>query len=107
MFLEWNAVQVAEQITLLDYEIFKKIGVCMRASFLGGLLLIRFQAPELQGNAWNNEKKKHIAPNVLQLINRINQLGYWVAMLVLIQPSALARQQMYRKIVVIAEVGVV
>ena len=40
------------------------------------------------------------------LINRINQLGFWAAQLVLMQPNEKLRQQMYSKMVVIAGVSI-
>ncbi len=56
-FLQWDELEVAKQLTLIEFEIFSKI-----------------QAIELMDLAWSKPKLKYKSPNVIDLINRANKV---------------------------------
>jgi len=62
LMLEVDPQVLAEQLTLVDLQIYKSI-----------------ESSELLGQCWNKNKTKHKAPNVVQLINRSTRLSFWVA----------------------------
>lgn len=43
------------------------------------------QHSELLNQAWNKDKLKYRAPNVIALLTRLNHLSYWIPSLVLWQ----------------------
>lgn len=70
--LDIDALELARQITLAEYDIFRRIS-----------------PTEFYRKAW---EKKERSPNINALINRFNQLSYWVASEVLSVSDAKARQ---------------
>lgn len=59
--LDWPALEVARQITLIDFNIFKKI-----------------EPKECLNQAWNSKNRETQAPNIAQMIKRFNKLSNWV-----------------------------
>ncbi|PRP87676.1 Ras guanine nucleotide exchange factor Q [Planoprotostelium fungivorum] len=53
---------IAQQLTLIDFELFKKI-----------------TPKELSHQAWNQPNAREVSPNVMNSIDRINRVSYWVA----------------------------
>jgi len=80
MFLHFPASAIAEQLTLIDTTIFKKI-----------------EPSELLNQAWNKKKYKYRAPHVLEMISRANAISYWVASLLLWNASKAKRAQLYTR----------
>lgn len=85
MFLELKSVEVAEQMTLIDFNMFKSI-----------------RPQELLSGAWNKEPLKYRAHHVINLINRANSVSLWVAGMILLQPTSKTRRKMFSKFAVVA-----
>jgi len=66
--IDYDAENIAQQLTLIDSEIYKDI-----------------DKNELLKQAWNRDKYKYISTNVRQLIQRTNRLSYWVATNIILQ----------------------
>jgi len=62
VFLNYDAKSIAEQLTLLDYTLYKNIKVT-----------------ELLNNSWNSPKLRYRSPNLLALISRSTKVSYWIA----------------------------
>jgi hypothetical protein len=58
--LDWNPIEIARQITIIEYEIFEKI-----------------KENELFDLSWSKKDKNEKSPNICALINRLNQLSMW------------------------------
>jgi hypothetical protein len=86
LFLELPAQQIAEQLSLIDFEIYKGIEVI-----------------ELLNQSWNKNSLKHRAPNVIQMINRSTRMSHWVALMILSQDDLTIRAKMVEKIIDIAQ----
>jgi hypothetical protein len=65
-FLEIDPLELARQITLIDYELFGQI-----------------RSSELLNQSWNKPKQRHRSPHVLELIQRFNTLSKWLCGLIL------------------------
>ncbi len=63
-------IELARQMTLIEYEVFALI-----------------KPSEFFNSAWNGKKKEKLAPNVLLLTSRFNQLASWVSKLILGEKS--------------------
>ena len=61
-----NALEVARQITLMEFEVFAAI-----------------QPSELLQNAWVSKRKEVVSPNVVLLTSRFNKLSNWISNLIL------------------------
>eukprot|EP01135_Chromosphaera_perkinsii_P009933 Nk52_evm26s1967 gene=Nk52_evmTU26s1967 len=59
--LDINHEELARQLTLIEYNLFKRIGPM-----------------EYAGLAWSKKHLQHKAANILNLIGRFNQVSYWV-----------------------------
>jgi hypothetical protein len=62
------------------------------------------QPSELLNQAWNKDKLKHRAPNIVACIARSTQLSYWVATMILSQKTLPLRTRMFEKMISIAKV---
>eukprot|EP01133_Synstelium_polycarpum_P008684 gene8684-10202_t len=78
--------EVARQMTLIEFEIYKKI-----------------KPPELLNQSWNKTKLKHRAPNVLKMIDRFNNVSMWVATMIIQTQKVKARARMMTRFIKIAE----
>lgn len=59
--LEWSEVEIARQITLITHFIFIKIGI-----------------KELVTSNWTKEDKYILAPNIMKMIQRYDNLSFWI-----------------------------
>jgi len=59
---EASPIEIARQLTLIEYNIYKKI-----------------RPSECLKQAWNKEGKEKNAPNILAMISRFNEVSNWVA----------------------------
>jgi hypothetical protein len=57
---------------------------------------------EFLGQAWQKEQKAELAPNLTQLIERFNKIGYWVATEILTKHDLKTRVKYIRKFIKIA-----
>jgi len=81
-----HALDIAEQITLIDLEIFQKI-----------------EFTELLGQKWNKSSFQLLARNTVQLIGRINQIGFWVATTILLQDKLSERIEALKHFINVAQ----
>ncbi len=58
--LEWPCIEIARQLTIIEFEIFEKI-----------------QPKELLNQSWNKENRRQRAPNIGKMIARTNQVVMW------------------------------
>jgi len=82
LFLEVPAQVIADQLTLIDFEIFSQ-----------------FEAFELLNQSWNKPKLKHRSPNIVAVINRSTRESYWVATMILSQDNKQYRMRMVDKMI--------
>ena len=80
-------IQIAQQLTLIDWEIFKELEI-------SGLI----------NTAWTSPTRKYKAINVISLIRRVNQLSYWVASNIVVLPTAAQREKLIKRFLRIADV---
>lgn len=80
--------ELAEQITLIDFRLYSEV---------------RFT--ELLGQAWNKDKKRHQAPNLMQNINFLNKVSNWVSYQILIQEDDQKRKKVVKKFLKILAVS--
>lgn len=85
--LDLDPLEMARQIAILDHELFSKI----------------HPAVELVGQKWSKEKTRHLAPNVMTVIERFNSVSSWVASSVLQATEAATRAALLTRLVSIAE----
>jgi hypothetical protein len=78
--------EIAQQLTLLDFEIFQKIGPC-----------------EFLNQAWNKPDGHIKAPNILHLTSRFNSIAFWVARCILEGNDAKQRAVIMTRFIEIAQ----
>ncbi|GAM25951.1 hypothetical protein SAMD00019534_091260 [Acytostelium subglobosum LB1] len=86
LFLDWNPMVIAQQLTLIDFAMFKEI-----------------EARELLNQNFNNPKTKYRSPNVMRMINRATQLSFYVAKLILLEGKKEKRLKVFQKILDVAK----
>jgi len=77
---------IAQQLTLIEFDIYSKI-----------------KEMELLGQAWSSEKRSHVSPNVIQLLQRANRTANWVATCILLQSKVKDRTKVLSKFMTIAK----
>ncbi|KAF2076085.1 hypothetical protein CYY_002599 [Polysphondylium violaceum] len=80
LFSEWSPQFIAQQLTLIDFSIFKEI-----------------EPRELLNQNFNKPKFKYRSPNVMRLINRSTQFSFWVAMTILMDGKKEKRLKNFEK----------
>lgn len=80
--LIFDAKDIAEQLTLIEFEIYRRIQPRYRLYCYRHLMLFS----ELLTQTWNNPKKNCLGLNVVDLIQRANLVSFWVATCILLQP---------------------
>eukprot|EP00484_Ammonia_sp_Unknown_P018104 CAMPEP_0197028260 /NCGR_PEP_ID=MMETSP1384-20130603/7984_1 /TAXON_ID=29189 /ORGANISM="Ammonia sp." /LENGTH=649 /DNA_ID=CAMNT_0042457231 /DNA_START=84 /DNA_END=2033 /DNA_ORIENTATION=+ len=80
-----TAEAIAEQLTLMDFELFKSI-----------------PQREMCGQAWKKKDKEQRAPNLLQMIHQFNMISKWVQCVVLQQRNRKKRSRTMEKFIHIA-----
>jgi len=81
-----NAEQMADQITLLDYEIFCNI-----------------EARECIGQAWKKKNNKKLAPHILGIIQQFNSLTVFVEIMILRERSLRQRSKALLSVIKMGE----
>lgn len=76
--LEFPSLELAQQMTLMDAELFMKIGL---AEIL----------------AWGKEQNELICPNLAEFIDHFNKMSFWVRTLILNEPKQQEREKLFRK----------
>ncbi|KYQ91711.1 Ras guanine nucleotide exchange factor Q [Tieghemostelium lacteum] len=84
--LEVNPVEVARQLTLIEFNYFSKI-----------------TPKDLSNQAWSKPDAKDKVPNLIALINRSNRVSYWVASEI-ISYNIKQRVSTLKRFIVIAEI---
>lgn len=100
-FFDYDPLEIARQICLLDFEVWSKIMVGYY-----GLWHVwhGWQPSELMEQRWNKEKTQAMSPNVLKMSQRSTDLSLWAAGLILESPRVNIRAKRFQKFVAIAEV---
>mmetsp|Transcript_17426 Transcript_17426/g.44379 ORF Transcript_17426/g.44379 Transcript_17426/m.44379 type:complete len:1036 (-) Transcript_17426:126-3233(-) len=86
LFLAFNDEEIARQLTVKLYQIYSSI-----------------EPSELLNQSWNKAELNHRAPHVLQLVNGLNKLSFWVPSLILWQDKLKDRANMVIKFLTIAQ----
>jgi len=84
--LEWPSAEIARQITLIEYNMFKSI-----------------RPKECLNQSWNKDQREQKAYNIFQMINWFNRVSKWVASRILSEPNAKERKTIMTKMIQIAE----
>jgi len=80
-----SALSIAEQLTLMDFAIFKRVA-----------------KREMCGQAWKKKDKEQRAPNLLEMIEQFNSISMWVVCVVLQQKKKRDRTRCIEKFIHIA-----
>lgn len=83
--LIWPSLEIARQITLIDYEFFKSI-----------------QPKECLNNAWNKNNRDSKAPNIAKMINFFNTFSNWMATIILQTEDLEERIEILEKFIEVA-----
>lgn len=86
-FLDLHPIEVARQLTLIEFNLLEKI-----------------TPQELSHQVWNKKNAKELSPNVTALIDRCNQVSYWVATEIVLTPNLKQRISILAKFIDIAEI---
>jgi hypothetical protein len=83
---DYTNEEIAQQLTLLDFNIFQKIGPC-----------------EFLNQSWNKPDGHIKAPNILRLTSRFNSIAFWVAWCILEGNDAKQRAMIMARFIEIAQ----
>ncbi|KAL6078720.1 Son of sevenless 1 [Balamuthia mandrillaris] len=84
-FLDFHPLEVARQLTIIDFEIFRSI-----------------KRDEYFRKAWS-KNDYGLAPNVIRWIDRFNQVCYWVATEIIMTPNPKQRSTVLQRFIEVAE----
>ncbi|XP_065053256.1 guanine nucleotide-releasing factor 2-like [Rhopilema esculentum] len=76
--LDFPSLELAQQMTLVDSELFMKIGL---AEIL----------------AWGKEQNELVSPNLAEFIEHFNKMSYWCRTLILKEAKQQEREKLYKK----------
>jgi len=80
--LRIEAKDLAETLTVMDNTIYKKI-----------------KFTEMLGQSWNKEKKKHMAPNILEVTSLFNKISNYVVFHVVSESNSMLRKKMIETLI--------
>jgi len=83
--LDVEPLEVARQLTLIESHLFKQI-----------------QPKECLDQAWNKTHLKRNAPNILNLIERFNQMARWISSEIVNEPKLRLRAKLLRRFIEVA-----
>ena len=83
--LEWDTVEIAQQLTLIDAKMFRKIQIHQ-------LLLKRWTKPDNEDDC----------RELLEMINRFNSLSFWVQYVIVTASDPEQRDKLFNKFIAIA-----
>jgi son of sevenless-like protein len=89
-FVDLDPTEVARQLTLIDYDIYKKI-----------------MAFECIGQPWNKPNAVEKAPNVTKMIQWFNQVSSFVTTQIVLQDKVKPRAEMLGKMIKVAKVSMI
>ncbi|KAG2382126.1 hypothetical protein C9374_005918 [Naegleria lovaniensis] len=84
--LEWPSSEIARQITLIEYNMFKAI-----------------KPKECLNQSWNKESREQKAFNIYQMITWFNRVSKWVASRIMSEPNIKDRKAIMTKMIQIAD----
>lgn len=84
--VDWPTVEIARQLTLIEYNIFKRI-----------------QPRECFGQGWQKSNKEQLAPNMVALARRFNHVGRWVSSEIMRESDLRRRRALLIKFIEMAE----
>mmetsp|Transcript_9301 Transcript_9301/g.23316 ORF Transcript_9301/g.23316 Transcript_9301/m.23316 type:complete len:480 (-) Transcript_9301:83-1522(-) len=85
-FLDLNVSEVAEQLTLIESEMFRRI-----------------QSHEFLKLSWRSKDRAVLAPGVVAMVERFNMVSFWVATEIVFQKEQKARTAILKKFINLAE----
>ena len=74
---DWDMQDVAQQLALIESELFASVS--SRVRNVHNVLMLLTIEQELFNLAWKGPKAKTLCPNVVTLVERFNNVSYWVA----------------------------
>jgi hypothetical protein len=88
-FWDWEPLEIARQLALLEFANYQAI-----------------QPKECQNQAWNGSNRDDQAPNISKLINRSNSLPLWIATTILTETESKikSRVKLIRHWIAVAQV---
>lgn len=86
-FLDLHPLEVARQLSLIEFKIFEKIS-----------------PQEFSHQAWSKKNAKEVAPNIMALIERCNEVSYWVATEIVLTPNMKQRVSVLSRFIDIAQI---
>jgi hypothetical protein len=112
-----DPLEVARQLTLIEFEMFSKIRVCSSWWWWWwwwwhqSINLVLKQAYQHQTKpieffkqAWCSKKLQHLAPNVLALINHFNRISRWTSSRIVIERKVRSRAKIMEHLIFITYV---
>jgi son of sevenless-like protein len=78
--LQWSALEIARQMTIIESELFNAV-----------------EPKECFGLAWSKENKEDLAPNLVALSNRFQQVTLWIVNTILSERDLKKRQSVLLK----------
>ena len=89
-FVEWEPLEIARQLALLEFTNYQAI-----------------QPKECQNQSWNGEHRDELAPNISKMITRSNDLPLWIATTILTdtEMKIKLRVRLVRHWIAVAQVG--
>jgi RasGEF domain len=85
-FLDLNISEVAEQLTVIESEMFRRI-----------------QSHEFLKLSWRSKGRLVVAPGVVAMVERFNMVSFWVASEIVFQKEQKARTAILKKFINLAE----
>lgn len=84
--LDWPSMEIARQMTIVEYELFRKI-----------------QPKECLNQAWNQANRAQKAPGISAMINRFNEVSLWCSAVIVKQENPKKRMKTLKKIIKLAD----
>lgn len=83
--LDWPSLEIARQMTIVEYELFRRI-----------------QPKECLNQAWNQANRAQKAPGISAMINRFNEVSLWCSAVIVKQDNFKKRVKVLKKIIKLA-----
>lgn len=84
--VDWPTVEIARQLTLIEYNIFKRI-----------------QPRECFGQGWQKSNKEQLAPNMVTMARRFNHVSRWVSSEIMRESDLRRRRALMIRFIEMAE----
>lgn len=85
-FDDWEPIEIARQITIIEYDMYREI-----------------TPKELLSLSWQKSDNKKRSPNLLRMIHRFNELNNWIQWQIVSEPTLKKRAANIKKMIKVAE----